>query len=706
MTFKHLNIIILFLLHTSNQAFGQVISRDFATIMSKGNTPTYFIGANSQKYTANKSINKKHKSNKQKDDLKKLMQNDYLIDELLESGKVLFGDTTTEYCNRIKELLLKENPELNARAKIYVVKSAKISSFSVNSGFIFITTALIARLQSEAQLAFIIGHELGHLSAKHFINFGNEPSKMYEIDGKLTNKSIEERLLSRTPYALNQELEADAFSAKLYLTAKYDVNEIVKLFDVIKGFSFPIYNSTFDFAFLNSKYVIVPEFNLTKEIKMNVVDENYSNEDTILVQIGLRKSTVLNFINSKNQNDGKLINIISEEIFNYSSMLCKYEQVRLLNINREYIESLYLNFELQKIDTSSNFLIREYLKSLYCISKYTTGKRGNEVRKNEGKVSGQIHALYYWANNTRGKEFCIITSVKLWEYHLKNPKNPEYVAWCNDLLNDIATIHFTDKNFFYRFKPKDSILYKKYDINDSYFDRNEYLKYAYADYFSDTAFNKAFLSAYFINEETNKQKVKFLKTKSRKIVIDQAKYLVIDGRKDNKIDLINSALKKDFLTKVIIKVSKNSKLPIYLLNSESFVEDGADALNNHNILSEYIAEKNLHDEIPIILHLDSNIIKIKEYYETPYFSYPGVVNFKKKNKDGFKQSLLLLFPLTAPIGFAKLQSGKNLTIIYNFTYNLDNGKRYSTDISNIRLRDRKDVITSVIEKYIKKLALQ
>jgi predicted Zn-dependent protease len=48
-----------------------------------------------------------------------------------------------------------------------VVDSSDINAFALPGGFIYITRGLMAYLESEAELAGVLGHEIGHVTAKH-----------------------------------------------------------------------------------------------------------------------------------------------------------------------------------------------------------------------------------------------------------------------------------------------------------------------------------------------------------------------------------------------------------------------------------------------------------------------------------------------------------------------------------------------------------
>ncbi|WP_432796996.1 M48 family metalloprotease [Poriferisphaera sp. WC338] len=58
-----------------------------------------------------------------------------------------------------------ENPELEWEFK--VANSEVINAFALPGGKVFVTRGLLSKLDNEAQLAGILGHEVGHVTARH-----------------------------------------------------------------------------------------------------------------------------------------------------------------------------------------------------------------------------------------------------------------------------------------------------------------------------------------------------------------------------------------------------------------------------------------------------------------------------------------------------------------------------------------------------------
>src|SRR6185436_17462358 len=52
--------------------------------------------------------------------------------------------------------------------QFHVIDDASVNAFAAPGGYIYITRGILADLNSEAQLAGVLGHEVGHVTARHY----------------------------------------------------------------------------------------------------------------------------------------------------------------------------------------------------------------------------------------------------------------------------------------------------------------------------------------------------------------------------------------------------------------------------------------------------------------------------------------------------------------------------------------------------------
>lgn len=182
-----------------------------------------------------------------------------LIPEFMEiqfgfSAKMQFEkqykkSTNTEvinYVNKIGNKLVLSMPDKTQKFDFILLESAEINAFAVPGGFVYITTGLMKILQDEAQLATVLGHEMGHIIKKHtvkalqrhiiatkglefldnLINAGKPEEQKNEMLSLGASVGIQLLLLKNSR---ENEFEADEMGALLATYAGYSPNGIIEV---------------------------------------------------------------------------------------------------------------------------------------------------------------------------------------------------------------------------------------------------------------------------------------------------------------------------------------------------------------------------------------------------------------------------------------------------------------------------------------------
>lgn len=87
--------------------------------------------------------------------------------QLLGSAPLLSADKAQQYVNLIGHALA---PQTGTTYKWHfgVIKSDAINAFAMPGGFVLLTAGLLKTLESEDELAFVIAHEMAHVTRKHY----------------------------------------------------------------------------------------------------------------------------------------------------------------------------------------------------------------------------------------------------------------------------------------------------------------------------------------------------------------------------------------------------------------------------------------------------------------------------------------------------------------------------------------------------------
>lgn len=71
------------------------------------------------------------------------------------------------YVNQVGQRLARQSQRSNLEWHFTVLDSPEINAFALPGGYVYVTRGIMAYLDSEAHLAGVIGHEIGHVTARH-----------------------------------------------------------------------------------------------------------------------------------------------------------------------------------------------------------------------------------------------------------------------------------------------------------------------------------------------------------------------------------------------------------------------------------------------------------------------------------------------------------------------------------------------------------
>ena len=132
--------------------------------------------------------------------------------------------------------------------KVRILKNPLLNAFAYPNGIMYLHTGILAKMENEAQLAALLGHEMSHTIHRHaaegyrnlknttavlataniamipFGTYGSMASLLGSIGG----------MAAVTGYSRERESEADATGLRLMVDAGYDPREAPRLFEHIK----------------------------------------------------------------------------------------------------------------------------------------------------------------------------------------------------------------------------------------------------------------------------------------------------------------------------------------------------------------------------------------------------------------------------------------------------------------------------------------
>ena len=162
---------------------------------------------------------------------------------IVENGGVYDDPELQAYVTKIGERLLAESTMADRDFTFTVVDSPDINAFATPGGYIYINRGLLAFLDNEAELAGVLGHEIGHVTARHsgrqraaglasavtafsllILTGSSDLAEASQIYGA--------ELISG--YGRDMELEADGLGAEYMHLAGYDTENLLEVIGVLK----------------------------------------------------------------------------------------------------------------------------------------------------------------------------------------------------------------------------------------------------------------------------------------------------------------------------------------------------------------------------------------------------------------------------------------------------------------------------------------
>ncbi|MEQ1555916.1 MAG: M48 family metalloprotease, partial [Gallionella sp.] len=87
--------------------------------------------------------------------------------EVRKQYLVYADEALQNYVNRVGQKLAAHSHRPNLSYHFTVLDSTEINAFALPGGYVYITRGILAYLNSEAELAAVLGHEIGHVTARH-----------------------------------------------------------------------------------------------------------------------------------------------------------------------------------------------------------------------------------------------------------------------------------------------------------------------------------------------------------------------------------------------------------------------------------------------------------------------------------------------------------------------------------------------------------
>ena len=167
--------------------------------------------------------------------------------DVLKEYAALDHPSLQAYVNEVGQRLAKQShrPELNWH--FTVVDSPDVNAFALPGGYVYITRGIMAYLNSEAELAGVVGHEIGHVTARHGVRqqSATTAAGLGAVLGSILvpglNNQAGATLLQTLAqswtagYGREHELESDRLGAQYLAKTGYNPQAMIEVIGVLKN---------------------------------------------------------------------------------------------------------------------------------------------------------------------------------------------------------------------------------------------------------------------------------------------------------------------------------------------------------------------------------------------------------------------------------------------------------------------------------------
>ncbi len=169
-------------------------------------------------------------------------------DQQVQQQLGLYPDNELQaYVNRIGQKLAAASERPNLPWTFRVVDDPVVNAFALPGGHIYVTRGLMTHLNSEAELASVIGHEIGHVTARHSVEQMSK-AQLAQI-GLIAGMIVKPELANYSDlvntglqlmflkFSRDDERQADDLGLHYMYQQNYDPREMPQVFDTLRRVS-------------------------------------------------------------------------------------------------------------------------------------------------------------------------------------------------------------------------------------------------------------------------------------------------------------------------------------------------------------------------------------------------------------------------------------------------------------------------------------
>ena len=161
-------------------------------------------------------------------------------------GGIYNNKKIQNYVSSLGNFLVSTSELPNLKFTFTILDTELVNAFALPGGYIYLTRGLLAICQNEAQLAGVISHEIGHVTARHTAKRYTKTigtGILANILGNLGNNILIENLINQSAglyllsYSREQEYQADKLAIRYMKRAGFKTTEMANFLRIMEEYS-------------------------------------------------------------------------------------------------------------------------------------------------------------------------------------------------------------------------------------------------------------------------------------------------------------------------------------------------------------------------------------------------------------------------------------------------------------------------------------
>ncbi len=591
------------------------------------------------------------------------LRNTYYFTQLLQSGKLLYGSELNNYVENVAYELLKPQAELIDKFTFLILRVPFVNAFAIEPGIIIVTTGLLAKIENDAHLAFILSHEMIHIIKNHSIDLFVTSKKIKKEKAPQSSDGIDSKIYKYHYRSRENENEADKLGMETILSKSiFEVDIADGVFGILENGDAPLENKKGFEEFMRLESVSFPENLILQEfVKPRKSSEEV--DDTLSTHPNVKaRKIALNKLSENYKNEERIEYLTNENDFEKYRDLARFELIHYFMLDRNYVNAIYNAWIMLEKYPENPYLHTTIATSLYSLAKYKNNGYASDVIPNYINQDGELQPVTYLLQRLNRTEASVIALRFLWDLRIKYPEDSQVELQISDLISEFKMQNLTESDF---------------DLNNSKSKLRSEVAYL-KGYFANMERKEEFWNLYNkINAKVEDYSARNRKKKKHEgfvkgnIASYNPYFSKIEDKKSRASTLLKSNKTEEKLGAKIIKMSEKNGLNNQIFTSHYFHKNETNYYNDYSLLSDWVNEFYvLNARFDIIPYQNRFMDEFLSQNPTQYIYLTGVIEYKTK----YREKVNGMYLLNLPLFVVKRFFYNDIVFHQGLLVNIENGK--------------------------------